>query len=210
MNLLLLLFDPRVLLGALLVCGAVVPGPCTFDPQRGYDCALGDPCERNFACAADGYCKSADIACADGEERCEYPGLDRVGICVRVEELERSKTHCGGCFARCLGDGTCSDGRCTGAPAAGRCVLARGNFDCSAGSACADDGDGDDVGDCTGAPGTASVLAPCTSGAECSDGLCVNEVCTRTCDFGCPLGTVCDDEGAPGGVCVLSDEELCR
>ncbi len=210
MNLVVLLADARVLWAALAVCGAVVPGPCTFDPQRRYDCALGDPCERNFACAADGYCKSADIACGDGEERCEYPGLERVGICVRVEDLASSKTHCGACFDRCLGAGVCDGGVCTGAPAAGRCVLARGNFDCAGGVACVDDGDGDGEGDCTGSAGPGGVLEACATGADCADGLCVDGACTRTCDFGCPLGTVCDDDGAPGGVCVLGDDEVCR
>ena len=95
-----LLLLVRAMVGLALVCGAFVPGPCNFDPQRKFDCSLGDPCERNFACADDGYCKSADIACLDGETRCEYPGLDRVGICVKAEDTLTSKTHCSLCFTR--------------------------------------------------------------------------------------------------------------
>ena len=53
----------QLLLGVVLVCGAFVPGPCSFDPHRDFDCSLGEPCAEKFACAADGYCKSADVAC---------------------------------------------------------------------------------------------------------------------------------------------------
>ena len=55
------------LLGLVLVCGAIVPGPCTFDRQSKWDCSPGKACPTNFACAKDGYCKSADIACTDDE-----------------------------------------------------------------------------------------------------------------------------------------------
>lgn len=201
----------RFLLGLAFVCGAFVPGPCTFDAQREFDCSLGDPCARNFACADDGYCKSADIACLDGEARCEYPGLERVAICVKEEDLLTSKTHCGACFTRCLGAGSCGDGTCEGAPAASRCLRSRGNFDCNAGDACVGDTTGADEGVCAqGAAGVGRILDGCARESDCEGGLCVQGVCTRTCDFGCAFATACDAEAAPGGVCVPIDDEVCR
>jgi hypothetical protein len=209
----------QLLVGVVGVCGAFVPGPCTFDPQRRFDCNLSDPCEENFACARDGYCKSADIACIDGETRCAYPGLTRVGLCVPDGAFGTSKTHCGSCFARCLGAGECVDGRCLGAPAAGRCLLARGHFDCLEGERCAEDPDGvgvaDGEGRCVvGGEGPGRLLEACANGADCRAGLCERGLCTSTCDFGCPLGTECDEARVPGGLCVpldaLLDGEVCR
>ncbi len=198
------------LVGALAVCGAFIPGPCTFDPHREFDCSLGDPCGRNFACADDGYCKSADVACLDGETRCEYPDRPRVGICVKDEDFQSSKTHCGTCFTICRGAGTCVDGLCQGEPADGRCVLSRGNTDCAAGQHCADDGDGDDEGDCKSGAGAGGVFDGCDTGADCASGLCAGGACTNTCDFGCALGATCDDAAVPGGLCVPDDAEVCR
>ena len=209
-----------VFVGVVVVCGAFVPGPCSFDPQRKFDCSLGAPCERNFACADDGYCKSADVACLDGEQRCEVPDHARVGLCVKDEDLATSKTHCGACFAHCLGKGECKNGECTGAPAAGRCILSRGHFDCAAaGLVCVDDGNGDDEGDCAaGTPGKGALLAACKEARDCASGICAVTgagadgvgVCTSTCDFGCAFGTQCDDSLAPGGVCVPVNGEVCR
>lgn len=209
--------------GVVAVCGAFVPGPCTFDPQRRFDCSLGAPCERNFACADDGYCKSADVACLDGEQRCEVPDRERVGLCVKDEELATSKTHCGACFAHCLGKGVCTDGQCTGAPSAGRCILSRGHFDCAAGSVCVDDGIADgvdpDEGDCrAGTPGKGALLAACREARDCASGICVVidgavdgvGQCSSTCDFGCVFGTACDASKAPGGVCVPVSGDVCR
>lgn len=200
----------HVLLGVLLVCGAVVPGPCSFNPQREWDCSLADACPERFACAHDGYCKSADIACTDDEERCTVPGLRRVGLCVPKEELQSSKVHCGGCFARCKGVGVCTDGVCQGAPEDGHCSRARGHFDCPTGDACVDDGDGDDDGICKdGAAGTRKTLAACSKDSQCEGGLCSEGLCTRPCDFGCPRGTSCADDAIPGGLCVPDDGEQC-
>ncbi len=198
-----------VLFRVVAVCGAVVPGPCTFDTHREFDCSLGELCPRNFACADDGFCKSADIACADGETRCAYPGVDRVAICVADEDLSSSKTHCGGCFQRCLGAGTCNDGVCEGAPADGRCLRSRGNFDCAGGAGCVDDGNGDDGVCRTGAVGDAGTLEACKSGDDCEDGLCSHGLCTLTCDFGCPAGTACDDTAVPGGLCIPVADDAC-
>ncbi|HEY4222228.1 MAG TPA: hypothetical protein VGO62_12820 [Myxococcota bacterium] len=205
------------LFGALAICGAFVPGPCTFDPERRYDCSLGDPCDKDFACADDGYCKSADVACLDGEQRCEYPDIERVGFCVKTADLRTSKSHCGGCFLGCRGAGTCVDGACTGEPPAGRCVQARGNFDCAANELCVDDGGdgGDDTGACVALAGAhkrgdGALGAACKAGSDCAGGLCAHHVCTSPCDFGCALGFTCDDDAGPGGVCVDSGDEICR
>lgn len=183
-------------------CGAVVPGPCSFSPDPRFECGSGDPCPRNFACAivdeasGRGFCKSADIACGDGETLCEVPGLSRVGQCVRDEDFETSATHCGGCFARCRGGVRCEGGACLDEPEDGACVAARGNFDCHAGEGCVD-------GVCVGGVAGAGVaLDACTSGADCDGGLCEEGLCTRPCDFGCPAGTTCDDDAIPGGLCV--------
>lgn len=201
----------HLLLGAALACGAFIPGPCNFDPQRRFDCNLADPCEENFACAADSYCKSADIACLESETRCEYPGLERVGLCVPDEDFASSKTHCGGCFARCLGGGACVEGACQGAPADGRCLLSRGSFDCGEGEGCVDDGDDDDEGDCkAGADGPGRLLEACESGDDCEGGLCDGGLCTSPCDFGCTVGTECDEDAIPGGLCVPGEELLAQ
>lgn len=195
---------------ALLVCGAVIPGPCTFDPQREWDCRLGEACPENFACAADGFCKSADVACSADEERCVVPGLARVGHCVPRADFSSSKTHCGACFARCEGAGVCEEGICTGAPPDGACVRARGNFDCGSGDVCADDGDGDEVGLCeAGGAGTRRSGEACDEAADCEGGLCVEGACSRPCDFGCPFGSVCDDDAIPGGLCAPGGDEVC-
>jgi hypothetical protein len=212
------------ILGLVLACGAIVPGPCTFDPEREWDCSLGDPCPERFACAADGYCKSADIACTEDEERCEVPGLTKVGHCVPKDELTSSKTHCGVCFERCLGEGRCEEGVCVGAPAEGECVRARGNFDCKSGARCERSDDDEDaeagLGVCVaGEAGSKETLEECDDDDDCEGGLCVDDelegdgsgkVCTRPCDFGCPLGTECDKDKIPGGLCKPTGEEVCR
>jgi hypothetical protein len=214
----------NVLFVVVLACGAIVPGPCTFHPQREWDCGLGDACPERFACAADGYCKSADIACnQDDEERCEVPGLTKVGLCVRKDEFPASKSHCGACFERCLGAGVCEDGTCNGAPTEGQCVRARGNFDCKGGARCktpANPNDLDDGADgvcVAGEAGNGRVMDACSGDDDCEGGLCVEaggdlegKVCTRTCDFGCPLGTECDEDEVPGGLCVPTGDEVCR
>lgn len=135
-----------------------------------------------------------------------------MGICVPEAELPSSKTHCGARFVRCLGAGVCTDGACEGTPAPGRCVLSRGNFDCPGGQGCVEDADPNDgEGDCVeGALGDGKSGEGCDRGEDCEGGLCVDGLCARPCDFGCPLGTTCDDEAIPGGLCVPSDEELCR
>jgi hypothetical protein len=194
-----------------MVCGAVVPGPCTFVPDPRWDCSLGDPCPSGFACAADGYCKSADVACADDEALCAHPGLEQVGLCVPTTAMADSVAHCGGCFARCRGGAACVDGACVDEIAPGVCVLSRGHFDCPAGEVCDDDGDDDDVGRCVvKAAGAGRVFEGCDDGADCDGGLCHEGLCTRPCDVGCPSFSICDNNGTPGGRCVpLPDEARC-
>ncbi len=200
----------------LAVCGAVIPGPCGYAPDPAFDCSSGDPCPRNLACVIvdddsdRGFCRSADIACDDGSVLCAVPGLDRSGLCVDEADFLRSSAHCGDCFARCRGGASCVDGACLDEPAAGTCLLARGNFDCRAGQGCrgaaADNADNDnehDVGACVdGAAGAGATLAGCDDGDDCDGGLCAGGVCTRPCDFGCPPGTACEVGGVPGGLCV--------
>jgi hypothetical protein len=193
----------RVMFGVVMACGAFVPGPCNFDPRRDFDCNNAEHCDENFACAVDGYCKSADVACLDGEGRCEVPGLERVGVCVLEEDLQTSKVHCGGCFTRCLGAGTCIDGACEGAPAAGACLVERGHFDCPDDQVC-------DAGTCVdGERGDGDVRDACDSDADCRGGLCVDDVCTAPCDFGCAFGFTCDEAAIAGGLCVADDDEVC-
>lgn len=207
----------RVLLGLALACGAVVPGPCTFDPRRDFDCNLAEPCDENFACAVDGFCKSADIACLDGQARCEVPAAgaapgERVGLCVAEEDFATSKSHCGLCFQHCLGAGTCVEGACVGAPPAGECLPERGHFDCSQSEQCED-------GRCLdGERGRAGLGEACEQNRDCQGGLCVDggpaqrdgRVCSSPCDFGCAFGFFCDQGGAPGGLCVPREDEVCR
>jgi hypothetical protein len=203
--------NPHLLLTVALVCGAVVPGPCSYEPDGRWECSLGDPCPETFACAKDGYCKSADIACADDEALCAYDGLDAIGICVNEAAFQTDSAHCGGCFARCRGGVTCEAGACIDEPAAGRCVLARGNFDCQGGEGCVDDGGGA-IGRCErGALGQRRVFEDCDDGSDCEGGLCDGGVCTRPCDFGCPADTVCDADAIPGGLCTpLPPDERCE
>ena len=194
---------------AFMVCGAVVPGPCTFAPDPRWDCSLGDPCPSGFACASDGHCKSADIACADDEALCAYASLEQVGICVKETAFLDDVAHCGGCFTRCRGGSACVAGACVDEPAPGACVPSRGHFDCPAGEGCVDDGG--DLGHCApGGVGDGGVFAGCDDGGDCEGGLCVDGVCTRPCDFGCPAFSTCDDGAIPGGLCVpLPAEARC-
>lgn len=191
-----------------MVCGAVVPGPCSFVPDPRWDCSLGDPCPSGFACAADGHCKSADIACADDETLCTYPTLAEVGLCVSTAAMATSSAHCGACFARCRGGSSCVDGRCVDEPAPGACVRARGHFDCPGGEVCEDDDDGDDFGRCVAkAVGAGRVFDGCDDGVDCDGGLCHEGLCTRPCDVGCPAFSTCDDDAIPGGLCVPQPDE---
>jgi hypothetical protein len=201
----------HVLTMVAMVCGAVVPGPCTFVPDPRWDCSLGDPCPSGFACAADGHCKSADVACADDETLCRYPTIDEVGLCVANDAMASSSAHCGACFEGCRGGAACVEGRCVDEPAPGTCVRARGHFDCPGGEACDDEGDGDDVGHCVArALGSGRVFDGCDDGSDCDGGLCHEGLCTRPCDVGCPAFSVCDEDAIPGGLCVpLSDDARC-
>jgi MYXO-CTERM domain-containing protein len=175
---------------------AMVPGPCAFDPGREWDCDLGNPCPENFACANDGFCKSADIACEGDEVLCSYDGLERVGLCISRAGFDTDPSHCGGCFERCTGGAACVDGACVDEPPAGECVPERGNYDCAEGSRCED-------GDCVeGGEGPNGILLPCEGDDDCAGGLCARGVCTQPCDFGCPFGFTCDAEAIPGGVCA--------
>ncbi len=191
-----------------MACGAVIPGPCSFAPDQRWDCSLGDPCPEGFACAQDGFCKSADIACGDGERLCSYESLERVGICVSDDEFSSSTAHCGDCFNRCHGGGGCEDGVCVGGVDAGACVVARGHYDCPGGEVCVDDDDDDDgVGACVaGSFGAGGTFGDCDSGDDCEGGLCAYGVCSRPCDIGCPAFMICDDDAIPGGLCVPSDD----
>ena len=196
----------------VMVCGAVVPGPCSFTPDPRWDCSLGDPCPSGFACASDGHCKSADVACADDELLCRYPGLDEVGVCVATTATADSVAHCGGCFQRCRGGGACVDGACVEEPAIGACIVARGHFDCPAGEVCEDDDDGDVlIGRCVAkAAGPGRVFEGCDVNDDCDGGLCHEGLCTRPCDVGCPAFSTCDDDAIPGGLCLpLPDEARC-
>ncbi len=201
----------NALLLVVLVCGAIVPGPCNFDPQREWDCSLAEPCPQDFACAADGYCKSADIACRDDEQQCPVPGLSHVGLCVKIDAMRVSKVHCGGCFNRCLGAGACEDGVCLDAPEVGSCVVARGNFDCGDADSCVADGDGASTGSCRGgARGDAAFGVACAADSTCDGALCEGGTCTQPCDFGCPRGTACDNSNdVLGGLCRSTGEEVC-
>ena len=185
-----------------MACGAVVPGPCSFQPDPQWDCSLGDPCAEGFACASDGFCKSADIACGDDETLCTYASLDRVGICVADVDFDSASAHCGGCFQRCRGGAVCEDGACVDEPAAGVCVPPRGHFDCPAGQGCQADNDVAGHCDASVVVGDGGAFAGCDSGADCEGGLCTDGVCTRPCDIGCPAFMVCDDGAIPGGLCV--------
>jgi hypothetical protein len=193
------------------VCGAVIPGPCGYAPDPAFDCSAGDPCARNLACVlvdpsdpgSRGFCRSADVACEDGQQLCAVPGLDRSGLCVPEEQFSTSSTHCGECFARCRGGSACVDGACVDEPAEDACVIERGNFDCGAGEGCVDGVCVDD------AAGPGGILAPCDDGDDCDGGLCTQGVCTRPCDFGCAPGTECDDAAIPGGLCVPAPETGC-
>ncbi|MDP2343717.1 MAG: hypothetical protein Q8O67_22350 [Deltaproteobacteria bacterium] len=200
-----------VVVVVVAVCGAVVPGPCGYAPDPAFDCSAGDPCARNLACVlvdpsspdSRGFCRSADVACEDGELLCAVPGLDRSGLCVPEEQLSTSSTHCGDCFARCRGGAQCVDGACVDEPVEGACVIERGNFDCGAGEGCVDGACVDD------AAGPGGILAACEDGGDCDGGLCVEGVCSRPCDFGCAPTTACDDDAIPGGLCVPVPESGC-
>lgn len=201
--------------GLVLVCGAVIPGPCTFVPDPRWDCSLGDVCPEGFACAQDGFCKSADVACADDETLCAYPGLEEVAICVADDDFATSTAHCGGCFERCRGGASCVAGACVDEPEAGRCLRARGHFDCAGGLVCqADDLDeklnGEPLGTCvSGSGGDVGLYGRCETNDDCVDGLCVDGVCGRPCDIGCPAFSVCDDDAIPGGLCRLDEADTC-
>jgi len=191
----------------LAVCGAVVPGPCSYSPDPAFDCSSGDPCGENLACVIvdegsdRGFCRSADIACEDGALLCAVPGLDRSGLCVEESAFQTSSTHCGDCFARCRGGAVCEDGVCQDTLAEGACLPERGNFDCTAGQGGTPTDD--DSGVCEdGTAGNKGTLDACASGADCDGGLCVDGVCTRPCDFGCPPGTACDADAIAGGLCT--------
>lgn len=200
----------QILTAVLMVCGAVVPGPCSFVPDQQWDCSLGDPCAEGFACANDGYCKSADVACADNERLCTYPSLDRVAICVDERDLDTDPAHCGDCFNRCRGAAQCVDGACVDEIPEGRCVLARGHFDCAGGEVCQGAAKDDVEGTCVGATaGAGRVFEGCDSGDDCDGGLCVDQICGRPCDFGCPAFSVCDESAIPGGLCRLDTTDTC-
>ena len=197
------------------VCGAVVPGPCGYAPDPAFDCSAGDPCARNMACVlvdpsspdSRGFCRSADVACEDGELLCAVPGLDRSGLCVPEAQLSSSSTHCGGCFSRCRGGAACIEGACVDEPAPDTCLIERGNFDCGAGAACK-------AGVCVDdAAGKGRILQACADGDDCDGGLCAQgprgSICTRPCDFGCAPTTVCDDDAIAGGLCVPVPEVGC-
>jgi hypothetical protein len=197
--------SPHLLLPVLLVCGSFLPGPCSYAPDPAFDCSLGVPCPENFACVpADprgdpdgrGFCRSADIACDSSSALCPVPGLARIGQCVDERLFSTSKTHCGGCFGRCRGEGRCEGGRCVDETTVGQCIQARGNLDCRSGERC------DDDGRCVPGAGDVAAGRSCSGDNDCDSGLCVGGRCSRTCDFGCPRSFVCDDDGAPGGLCV--------
>lgn len=196
----------HALTAVAMVCGAVVPGPCGFNPDPRWDCSLGDPCPSGFACADDGFCKSADVACGSGQALCEYAALDDVGICVDEAAFASDPAHCGGCFQRCRGGAVCTDGVCDGEPAAGACLTARGHYDCPGGDVCVDD-DGDGVGACVaGDGGPAGTFDGCDDGDDCAGGLCHDGLCTRPCDIGCPAASVCSSGAGTGGVCIVEAE----
>ena len=183
---------------------AMIPGPCTFNPSREWNCDLGNPCPENFACADDGFCKSADVACDDEETLCSLEDRERVGHCVERASFDTDRVHCGSCFNRCEGAATCVDGACVGEPEAGACVAARGNYDCAQGDSCVDDV-------CTDGEGPGPLLSLCDDATDCAGGLCERGVCTQPCDFGCPFGYRCDEGAIPGGICApvpCSDDPL--
>ncbi|HEY1098618.1 MAG TPA: MYXO-CTERM sorting domain-containing protein [Myxococcota bacterium] len=183
----------------LFVLGNATQGVCIPGGSAGVgdSCVGFEDCGRGLLCL-DSVCEQRcdrGFACDSGDNCVGLSGGTGMQVCTPGAEGEGE------------GEGEPGEGEGEGEP--GECNVARGNFDCPAGSSC-------DDGDCvSGGEGPTGTFGLCEGDADCSGGLCVSGVCSRPCDVadGCPAAYSCDTTAIPGGLCVpdscADDASIC-